>query len=79
MAMNPLPWSLTRGNFSGPTYTRPRVPPARIMHWSVQMLVIQATIGLVTDSGGSNDYPDLAAWTCYARLRRRIRSPGHLY
>jgi hypothetical protein len=51
-----------RGHFSG-TARRPPFPPTPPVPttWSVQMLVVNAATGQVTDSGGSNDYPDLAS------------------
>lgn len=51
-----------QGNFSG-TARRPPFPPSppTTTTWSVQMLVVNAATGQVTDSGGSNDYPDLAS------------------
>jgi hypothetical protein len=52
-----------RGNFSGPRARPPSLAarPAEIATWSVQKLVVNAATGQVTDSGGSNEYPDLAA------------------
>jgi hypothetical protein len=52
-----------RGNFSGPTRRPPSLAalPEEIVTWSVQMLVVNAATGQVTDSGGSNDHPDLVA------------------
>ncbi len=40
---------------------RLRSDPPETMSWSVQMLVVDAATGQVTDSGGSDDFPDLAA------------------
>ena len=51
-----------RGDFSGSARQPPFPPkPPRLARWTVQMLVIDAATGQVTDSGGSNDYPDLPA------------------
>jgi RimJ/RimL family protein N-acetyltransferase len=51
------------GHFVGvrPAPPRLRRDPPETMSWSVQMLVVDAVTGRVTDFGGSNDYPDLAA------------------
>ena len=50
-----------KGSFSSimPTPPMHRKDPPEIRRWSVQMLVVDAATGQVTDSGGSNDYPDL--------------------
>ena len=52
-----------QGNFSGPMRRPPSLAArqAEMATWSVQMLVVNAATGQVTDSGGSDDYPDLAA------------------
>jgi hypothetical protein len=52
-----------QGHFSGPVSLPPLAPRSvqRTTIWSVQMLVINAATGQVTDAGGSDEYPDLAA------------------
>lgn len=50
-----------QGNFSAPTPTGPLHPPGPIKNWAVQMIVLDATTGQITDSGGSDHCPDLTA------------------
>jgi hypothetical protein len=57
-----------RGRFSAPRPMPPRAPwPPRsgrepeTMTFSVLVRVVDVTTGRVTDSGGSNNYPDLAS------------------
>ncbi len=51
-----------RGEFSGWARQPPFPPrPPQLARWTAQMLVVDAATGQVTDSGGSNDYPDLTA------------------
>ncbi len=57
-----------RGRFTARRGRGPSIPPevrhddsSEYMSWTVQVLVIDIETGRVTDSGGSNDYPDLAS------------------
>ena len=51
------------GSFVGIRAAPPRLrrDPPEMISWSVQMLVVDAVTGQVTDSGGSDDFPDLAS------------------
>jgi len=58
-----------RGRFTARRARRPWIPPelrngdseGEYMSWTVQVLVVDIETGRVTDSGGSNDYPDLGS------------------
>jgi hypothetical protein len=53
-----------RGHFSDPSFVTPQEAPTGITvptSWSVEVLVIDAATGIITDSGGGFDFPDLGA------------------
>ena len=57
-----------RGNFTARRPRRPYVadrhsrdPPPETITYSVQVLVVSVATGHITDSGGGDEYPDLAS------------------
>lgn len=58
-----------RGKFSAPSPQRSPVPSGRAdgdrhpdtVSYSVQVLVVSIETGQITDSGGGNEYPNLAS------------------